>query len=258
MRGTPTRTHTRPPAFVVEVVGLPGTGKTTTVAELLASRNGELARVAPGGWRNGRMLARAALIAAIPFLSQAPRIGRRRLDKFALMVQLNALAAVVERDRHAGPSVLLLDQGPVYMLGILQRVLSSPADLNAPAFQRFWQASVAAWSRALDLVVYLDASDDVLYERIRARDKRHRVKELSRGEADARFQRWRESRDRILEHLEVGRDGPQWTHVDTGATSIDDVRLQILDRIGALQGQEKRPWARYPEARPVVDETLPR
>jgi hypothetical protein len=250
--------HPLSPALVVEVIGLPGTGKTTTIAALLTSWDGDIAQVGKARLRNVLPLTRGAVTAAAPFLSEARHIRQRRWNKLALMAQVHALAGIIERDRHAGSSVLVLDQGPVYTLGILQRLLSSPPSVNAPAFERFWRASLAFWSQALDLVVYLDASDDVLYDRIRARDKRHRVKELSRDDADARFRRWRESRDQILEHLLIDRKGPRCMDVDTGAASIDDVRLQILDRIGTLRGQERRSVTRQAEPGPVVDESLPR
>ena len=53
---------------------------------------------------------------------------------------------------------------------------ADPATAARRAAARWWQQTLTAWGSLLDVVVWLDASDAVLLERIDARDKEHRLK----------------------------------------------------------------------------------
>jgi hypothetical protein len=238
------------------VVGLPGAGKTTVVDALISGREPVFRLIRLKRFQNAWLVALSALCVAVPFFSQFRQIRRRRWVKFWLMVQVTALARIVSRDRTSGPVVLLLDQGPAYMLGILQRLLSDEAGRNGAAFERFWTTSIDSWTRILDLVVYLDASDDVLYHRIGGRHKRHRVKELGREEASERFRSWRDSRHLILEQLQLGRESKRSVYADTGVQSVNEIRRRILARVNAAASYAARP-SRSDDPASVMDGSLP-
>lgn len=57
-------------------------------------------------------------------------------------------------------SVVLLDQGAVYMLSILQRALPSDSrDRSDGVFRKYWANALEAWSCRLSCVVVLEASN---------------------------------------------------------------------------------------------------
>ena len=90
--------------------------------------------------------------------------SRLRAGEIAQMVRLGALRRAVRReaDRHR---VILLDEGPVFALSWLDVFFARNGD-RVPAAWR--QHVVADWSQLLDVVVFIDASDVTLAERIRA------------------------------------------------------------------------------------------
>ena len=70
--------------------------------------------------------------------------------------------------------MILLDEGPVFALSWLDVFFARNGD-RVPAAWR--QHVVADWSQLLDVVVFIDASDVTLAERIRTREKPHMVKD---------------------------------------------------------------------------------
>lgn len=223
---------------------------------LLAGGERDLRVVRLGGLRNGLILARSALSAAVPFLSQVRQIHRRRWNKFWLMVQVTALARIVAMNRTPGQSVLLLDQGPVYMLGILHRSLSRRPGVNGALFEHFWRSAIDSWAQALDLVIHLDADDDELYHRIGVRNKRHPVQDLTPDQAADRFRKWRVCRHLILEQLQVDRQSTRCLYADTTVQSVDEIRRRFVARIDELANAGGRS-SRGDDAASVMDGSLP-
>jgi hypothetical protein len=98
--------------------------------------------------------------------------------EIAQMVRLGALRRVVEAEavRHR---VIILDEGPVFALSWLEVFFSRNGD-HVPASWR--RRVIAEWATLLDVVVFIDASDITLANRIREREKPHMVKHLPDAE----------------------------------------------------------------------------
>ncbi|HEU5209580.1 MAG TPA: hypothetical protein VFU06_09225 [Longimicrobiales bacterium] len=215
---------------VVEIVGPGGSGKSSLVG-LLA---GDDRAVVHASLRNHLPLGdfvRSGARVFRPFLAQIPRIPSRRWYRLEVMVQLQAHAAVVARLAARGTHTIVLDQGPVYLLSILQRAHAAAGRRNALAFQRYWDESLAFWRRTLRLLVVLDAPDMVLYERIQTRATRHPLLHRELQSAMLKIQRGRESRARIIDALLAGRDAPALLGVDTSALSPVQVAEQVRSRL---------------------------
>jgi hypothetical protein len=84
---------------------------------------------------------------------------------------------------------LVFDEGPIYMLARLRQYGADVVD--HPTLAPWWRSSLARWARALHLVVWLDAADEVLAGRVRARPEHHRIKRFGRMEADAFLESYR-------------------------------------------------------------------
>ena len=111
---------------------------------------------------------------------------------------------------------------------------------------------MAEWAQTLDVVIYLDASDDVLIERIRTRRQAHPVKDLPAEEVGRFLSAYRRAYERVIDDL-LACGGPQVAHLraDTGhVESLAASALAALD--GARRGPVHSPARRAAQS-PVVE-----
>lgn len=185
---------------IVELAGPAGAGKTTLAAALARHGRVELGLRLGGGERR-----RAHAAAALRFLPACLRSGGGRrwfsADEVRAMGYLDAWYRRAVRDAAMGGTVLL-DHGPVFRLALLDEF--GPAATSDPAFRHWWDGAVRRWAGMLDVVVALDAADDVLARRIRARDQRHLVKDSTDEEIAAFLARYRAAYARVLDRLVEG------------------------------------------------------
>ena len=80
----------------------------------------------------------------------------------------------------AAAALAVFDHGPLFRIARLRAF--GPRLVESAAFRRWSEAAVRRWARLLDAVVWLDAPDALLAERIDARDERHRMKGGEAGE----------------------------------------------------------------------------
>lgn len=164
-------------AVVVELVGPAGAGKTTLAQGVSAADSTVRSGLSLWGLPRRRLMQSA--IALLPTILGAG-INRSPLSagEIAQMVRLGALRRVVEAEavRHR---VIILDEGPVFALSWLEVFFSRKGD-HVPASWR--RRVIAEWATLLDVVVFIDASDITLANRIREREKPHMVKHLPDAE----------------------------------------------------------------------------
>jgi thymidylate kinase len=224
--------------LVVEIVGPPGAGKTTLVAAVAAAPGAGVVAVDRrqlgfgailGSLRSAPSVARA--VAAAP--------GRVRPTAWELrkMLRLGGASALVRRQAGFGARVIAFDQGPVYTLSRLSG-LAERAGLVS-AFRRWWKARLAEWAATLDLVVTLDAPDDVLVDRIRARDKRHRAKDAGTVGARGIVEDERSSYARVLSDLR--QRGVDVLAIDAQRTRVPEAVASVMRAIDASAAARARP-----------------
>ncbi len=92
-------------------------------------------------------------------------------------------------------------------------------------------ADAEAWGGLLDTVVWLDASDDVLLERINARAKDHRLKGDATREAYAVLERSRADYEAVLARMTAAGTGPTVVRFDTTARSPQEIAEDVLAMI---------------------------
>jgi len=85
------------------------------------------------------------------------------------------------------------------------------------------------------MVIWLDAQDEILLERVHARDRGHPLKAISGKEANEFLTRYRTSYVRIISALR-GNRGPRLLRFDTGQESLS----QIVDKV--LAAFDSRNW----------------
>ena len=162
---------------VVEIVGPAGSGKTT----LFQALDCYAGSIQLGNFPDVRKVTEAPFFISnglrlIPNLLRLYRPDSRQLTRreFAWMSILNGWSARLRKESNGGNKVIILDQGPVYL--ITEMRLFGPGYLRQKSAERLWQSLYECWSSTLDMVVWLDAADDVLLGRIRTRQQEHIVK----------------------------------------------------------------------------------
>jgi shikimate kinase len=137
-----------------------------------------------------------------------------------MMAYLQALPRVLERADPATSRTIALDQGPIYLL--------TRRSLTSERLGTWRRRVVQRWAPLLDVVVWLDAPDALLVERINARDKRHRLQGSAEGTALEALAESRAVYERVLGELETGR--PSWVvlRFDTSVRSADEIADEVL------------------------------
>ncbi|MDP9301462.1 MAG: nucleoside monophosphate kinase [Actinomycetota bacterium] len=179
--------HTRRPSHLLQV--LKGTPRSLPV-------------LVSGGWRS-------------PRLSWA---------EFKLMVYVTRWRSVFRRETRHDGGITVLDQGPIYALVRLKA--EGKPFTTTRAFERWWDDMLALWARELDVIVWLDAPDEVLRDRINGRPQQHRQKGRHADEAQRFLSRYRLAFEGALSTLE-SLGTPEVLRYDTGRTTTAQLASTI-------------------------------
>jgi thymidylate kinase len=163
------------PPRIIEIVGPAGAGKSTVLRSLSRRDPRIRIEIEVGRFDNASALAPRALTLFPVALDLAWRAPRFLWDNARHIARLEGLDAVVSAPQVGSDTVLALSEGPVFLLTRLF-LAAEQSPTTSSWFRRLWDDAVARWSRRLDLVVWLDAPDAVLVNRIRSRAKAHRMK----------------------------------------------------------------------------------
>ena len=189
----------------VEIVGVAGTGKSTLTRALVegcpACHGADsLHTRLPAHWR----YVAHGIPRVLPLLTRTA--GRRPVlswDEVKFLVYVSEWSRYLDSRPEHRSGITVLDQGPLFALA---RLLwgGKPATAG-PTFRAWLEQMVAHWSRELDLVVWLDAPDNVLVARINHRRQGHEAKGREDEDALALLERHRNAYGRVLD--EVSRLG---------------------------------------------------
>lgn len=213
--------------FVVELIGLAGAGK-TTVWRALGEQNKNIGLGPDLELRKVQhipiFISHAAFL--LPVLLRGFRTGRWfAWDEIKAMVYLRAWPRVLGQQSSHGYTTVLLDHGPVFKLATLNAF--GPERLRSRGLDTWWRGMYERWAFTLDMVIWLDAPEAVLVERINSRSQRHAVKGWSDREAYDFLARYRRSYEQIMAELNA-RDGPTLLHFDTSRLSIEEIAAEVL------------------------------
>ena len=155
-------------------MGPAGAGKTTLAQSI--QRADATVHVGLSLWGLPRSRLVRGAIALVPtIVLSAVRKRRLRWPEIRQMIRVDALRWMLRRMKSRHP-MILLDEGPVYGISWLDLTF---AERGAKAPARWRRRAVKRWSRLIDSVVFLDATDEELAHRIRRRGKEHRMQHAS-------------------------------------------------------------------------------
>lgn len=224
-------------SYVIELVGPAGAGK-SSLAQVMRQASYQVVAWNPPNFRD---------VHSLPFfasntLQTAPHLLRYVLtqpstpdytSQMASIVILNGWHRRFSKNNLTGGEVLLLDQGPVYLLTDLFEL--NPAYCRDGFIQK-WQAGLyRRWAQAIDLVVWLDAPDLILADRIRRREKQHTVKHSSDREISRFLYLCREALDQTLLKLTRLNRGLKILEFDTSTVSPLGIAAQIFSCLGLTE-----------------------
>lgn len=210
---------------MVEIVGPAGAGKSTIYEGLLCRHEGVESKPILGRTPYRTLLARH-LASALATLARRRLLGRRTTRaQVVMMAYLSALPRAIDARETGRDRVVVFDQGPVYFL--------TRPSIREERLAAWRDRSVETWRSRLDAVVWLDAPDGVLLERINSRSKWHALKGGAEEPARDTLVKSRTLYEEVLERLGANGNGPVILRFDTSRQSADEIVGEIL---AALDG----------------------
>ena len=218
------------PFLIIELVGPAGAGK-TTLSRVLTHRNPMIQIGSDIVLRKTKyipVILRNTLSLLPIFLHQIRHSRRFTWDEIKYLIYLEGWSEVLRQEAADDVTAILLDHGPVFKLATLNEF--GPETLKTDQFGTWWDRMFRQWDSTLDMVIWLDAPDTILEQRINSRDQRHLVKGKSESEVNHFLARYRTSYEEILAKLKTD-GGPRLLQFDTSHTSIEQVADEILSAI---------------------------
>lgn len=212
------------PPLVVEIIGPAGAGKTT----LLRALSQRHKKIQPG--------IHLSKIRRFPFFisntfSLLPTFLRQyrhsrwfNRRETRSMDYLKAWLHVLGQQASNNDLVIILDHGPIYRLAVLREF--GPEITTSQLFKRWWARLVNQWTATLDVVIWLDAPNVILLERIRARNSYHTIKEKREQDGFEFLTHYRTALKQIIAESVTDRN-VTLLRFDTNQESVE----QIVDKV---------------------------
>ncbi len=216
------------PDRIVEIVGLPGSGKTSLVKRLQALDPKIETQIFPYYRR----------IECIPFfikytLQYFPKFLKFGSDKekgwfrprdISSMIILSGWFDELSRPGSGPEKTIILDEGAVEILVWLHCMGS--VFMKSEPVACWWTSMYEQWANRLSAVIYLDASPQILLDRIRTRD--NNWKSMSDDEIFLRLKTLRFSQECVLATISAKNPTLRSLRFSTEKSSFDQISLEIL------------------------------
>jgi len=215
--------------LVVEICGSAGAGKTTLLKALDQCHEKVVTGVRLHKIRYVPFFVRNTYFMLPTFLRQYKHSRWFTWKETRSMVYLKAWYHVLKRQvsNNDIDMVTVLDHGPIYRLALLREF--GPEITKSKLYQRWWDTVLKQWAAIMDIVVWLDAPDAVLLERINTRNRWHIIKGKSVQEVYEFLARYRKSYEQTITRLTDNR-GPTLLRFDTHQKSVN----QMVDKVSAV------------------------
>ena len=176
-------------------------------------------------------------IQLIPTLFRVRKANSRQFNRreFAWLTILYGWPHILQRDLKKFSQVIVLEQGPVYLLADMREF--GPEYLKSKDAENLWQDLYRRWAATLDMVVWLDANENKLLERINNRDKNHPIKNASMAVSNNFFKAYRGAFDYALSMLQPNSSDFRVLRIDTSKQQPCQIAESLLAEFGKHSNQ---------------------
>ena len=210
--------------LLVEVIGPAGAGK-STLLERASEADGSVAALRLE-MRKFTPAAVLRMLCLLP-LGRAYRTRLRQLFRQEIC-RIAAREARETSSERTPCRFVLLDEGPVYRL--VRRRAVGYRGRQTRGLEDWGRALVRRWAESVDVILWLDAPDPVLIQRMRTRDKLHAMKNGTDDEIGRFLQRYRQCYREVLGEI-APEGGSRILHVDTGHEPPGRMAQAVLSRL---------------------------
>lgn len=176
--------------LIIEIVGVAGAGK-STLYKFLKERNPKITKVTPPSKIWYAKFLFNCYFRWYPIYLRKYRSDRWfTLKEIRIMGYLETWLPYLRKNAIENDWIITLDPGSIYWLTELKSF--GPAIMEDKVLNTWWSMMKSRWVNALDIVIWLDAPTDLLFERVMAREEWHESKELTKEEAMTSFAKFRE------------------------------------------------------------------
>jgi shikimate kinase len=223
------------PSFIVELVGPAGAGK-TTLLRALSQRNQRIlvgTRLRVRRIEHIPFFVRNVVLLLPTLLRQYGQSGSLTRQEIEVMAVVKGWHRVLGQQASNHRTVIVLDQGPVFKLAWLHEL--GRESLKSHTIERWRDSMLKQWAPVLDMVIWLDAPDTILLERIDARDKAHLVKGESEQDVFEFLARCRAAYEHVISMLMAKSDAPGVLRFDTAQEPLDQIVDKVLAAFGLVE-----------------------
>jgi hypothetical protein len=147
------------------------------------------------------------------------------------MVRLRTLHRALRRPGSYRDGVLVFDEGPVFALAWLRGF--GHETLRQDPSAEWWRTALREWASIMDVVVVLDAPDQVLAARIRARPHPHQVKEFPDLEIARWMAQFRQALDWVLAEM-ARHGGPSVVRLSSQEDPADRIAGRVVKELSGV------------------------
>ena len=220
---------------VVEIVGPAGVGKTTLVRALCQRNHQIQAGVCFHKTRLIPVWLGNILFWLPTFLRQYRHSRWFNRKELRSMAYLKLWHQILAGQSASNDSITVLDHGPIFRLAMLQEF--GPEIVKSQLYERWHNTMLKEWAATLDLVIWLDAPDAILWERIQNRNCRHKVKGKSREEGYKFLAHYRRAYEQIIAELKVD-SGIKVVCFNTDQESPHQIADRVLVALNAKTNED--------------------
>ena len=220
------KTSMERPGFVVELVGPAAVGKSSLIRALTQSDEKFTVGVGPRRRRIGDVLNHVSnVLLLLPILLRHYRNDRWfTWEEIKMLAYLKGWHHALRRQASNG-SITLVENSAAFKLTRLHAY--GPEKMRCQSFDGWWASMLKQWGNTLDMVIWLDAPDEILIERVHARGRWHSIMGMSGEEANEFLAGYRRSYKKIIPEL-VANHGTRFMRLDTHQQSLGQMRDKVL------------------------------
>jgi thymidylate kinase len=220
--------------MIVELIGPAGVGKSTLYQALNNKRYPWLLCYHhPRVWRiSSAPFYIKNILLLLPTLVRILGNGDRQLTRreIAFMAILHGWYKILRKKTTNSNNILVLDEGPISIMAYLN--VWGPQSLFNSNMQGWWENIYSKWMQSIDMVVMMDASEEIIRWRINNRPQDHHLKGESTYVMDDWLNKYRILYDQIVSRLATNNHGIRVIRIDSGINSVDEIVNKVLHEFG--------------------------